>query len=103
MMGVHGKCKLETPCEWFCLQKAWRLSPKQRGVFFGTANSYLAQNRHITTIEQSRSPPRECDVSPPSPQGIARPQPIGVLAQHSRFHQVEQQLPAEDQAAGGFQ
>jgi len=23
MMGVHGKCKLENPCESFCLQKAW--------------------------------------------------------------------------------
>jgi hypothetical protein len=23
MMEVHGKCKLENPCESFCLQKAW--------------------------------------------------------------------------------
>ncbi len=22
-MGVHGKCKLENPCESFCLKKAW--------------------------------------------------------------------------------
>ncbi len=22
-MGVYGKCKLENPCESFCLQKAW--------------------------------------------------------------------------------
>jgi len=32
MMGVHGKCKLENPCQSFCLLKAWRLSPKRRRV-----------------------------------------------------------------------
>src|ERR1017187_3945774 len=51
MMGVHGKCKLENPCESFCLQKAWhaqflRKEPRLRSRPFSWLASDVKASRN---------------------------------------------------------
>src|SRR5664280_1506384 len=51
MMGVHGKCKLENPCESFCLQKAWhaqflRKEPRLRSRPFSSLASDVKASRN---------------------------------------------------------
>src|ERR1022692_3568464 len=51
MMEVHGKCKLENPCESFCLQKAWhaqflRKEPRLRSRPFSWLASDVKASRN---------------------------------------------------------
>jgi hypothetical protein len=80
MMGVHGKCKLENPCESFCLQKAWhaqflRKEPRLRSRPF----SWLASD-----VKASRNDHPTPDLQTTANRRLARSRLPGGLLPSSR-------------------